>query len=82
MTWSGQSLGLESALDWAENIGRDRESWIEDGPGLERGTWTRQIVLLWRDSLELSRESWIGKGFELEREVWTRHRVLLWRKRQ
>lgn len=40
-----------SALDWAENFGQDRESWIEAGPGLERGTWTRQRVLLWRDSL-------------------------------
>lgn len=40
-----------SALDWAENFGQDGESWIEDGPGLERGTWTGQRVLLWRDSL-------------------------------
>lgn len=40
-----------SALDWAEYFGQDGESWIEDGPGLERGTWTGQRVLLWRDSL-------------------------------
>jgi len=60
-------------LDWAKNFGQDRESWIEDGPGLVRGPW--------RDSLELGRESRIVKGFELEREVWSRHTVLLWRKR-
>lgn len=62
-TWSEQSLELESALDWAENFGRVRESWIgerdlyqAESLALERQPIPRQGVLDWRE--------WFGTGIQ------------------